>query len=68
MHDEGVQGIFVLPDLMLADEAVQIAALAIENRLPTMTWAKWYPEAGCLMAYSADYDEMNHRLASYVVF
>jgi putative ABC transport system substrate-binding protein len=31
-----------------------------------MTWGFWFAEAGCLMAYSAQYDEMKHRLAFYV--
>jgi putative tryptophan/tyrosine transport system substrate-binding protein len=66
MKAEGVQAVFVLPDVMFAHEAPRIAALALEHRLPTMAWAPWYTQAGCLMAYSADYDEMQHRLASYV--
>ncbi|MEQ1956903.1 ABC transporter substrate-binding protein [Mesorhizobium sp. CN2-181] len=65
MKKEDVQAIFVLPDVMLAGEAAHIAALALEQRLPTMTWGQWYPRAGCLMAYSADYVEMIHRLAFY---
>ncbi len=63
---EGAQAVFVLPDLMLADQAQRIAALAIEHRLPTMAWGPWFTEEGCLMAYSARYSEMNHRLAFYV--
>lgn len=65
MKKESVQAIFVLPDVMLAGEAGHIAGLALEQRLPTMTWGLWYPRAGCLMAYSADYVEMIHRLAFY---
>ncbi|MEK1854571.1 MAG: ABC transporter substrate-binding protein, partial [Phyllobacterium sp.] len=66
MEAEGAQAVFVLPDLMLADQSSRIAALAIEHRLPTMAWGPWYTEDGCLMAYSARYSEMNHRLAFYV--
>jgi putative ABC transport system substrate-binding protein len=57
---------FVLPDLMLAHEAPRIAALALEQRLPTMAWGGWFTEVGCLMAYSAPYDQIAHRLAFYV--
>lgn len=63
---ENVQAVFVLPDLMFANAAPHIAALALEQRLPTMTWGQWFARSGCLLAYSADYDEMNHRLAFYV--
>jgi putative ABC transport system substrate-binding protein len=66
MRQEMVQAVFILPDLMVADESAHIADLAIENRMPSMAWGGWFAENGCLMAYSADYDEMNHRLASYV--
>ena len=31
-----------------------------------MAWGPWFTEAGCLMAYSADYSGMGHRLAFYV--
>ncbi|SJM30782.1 ABC transporter substrate-binding protein [Mesorhizobium delmotii] len=66
MKKEGVQAIFVLPDVMLAGEAAHIAVLALEQRLLTMAWAPWYPRNGCLLAYSADYAKMLHRLAFYV--
>jgi putative tryptophan/tyrosine transport system substrate-binding protein len=60
------QAVFVLPDLMLAHEAPRIAVLALEHRLPTMTWGDWFTRAGCLIGYSARYDEISHRLAFYV--
>jgi putative ABC transport system substrate-binding protein len=63
---QGVQALFVLPDVMLANQAAHICNLALEERLPTMTWAPWYTEAGCLLAYSADYPEMIRRLTFYV--
>ena len=66
MKAENAQAVFVLPDLMLAHEAGRIAALALEHRLPTMAWGTWYTPAGCLMAYSARYDLILHRLAFYV--
>jgi len=66
MEAAGAQALFVLPDMMLADQSKRIAALAIEHRLPTMAWGPWYVADGCLMAYSARYNEMQHRLAFYV--
>jgi putative ABC transport system substrate-binding protein len=66
MKADGVQAVFVLPDLMLAWESDRIAALALKYRLPCMAWGGWYAQEGCLMAYSADYDEMDRRLAFYV--
>jgi putative ABC transport system substrate-binding protein len=66
MKAENAEAVFVLPDMMLADQAPQIASLALEHRLPTMAWGDWYTEVGCLMAYSARYDELIYRLAYYV--
>jgi putative ABC transport system substrate-binding protein len=66
MKAEQVQAVFVLPDLMLGWETDLIARLAIEHRLPTMAWGNWFTESGCLMAYSADYEDLSHRLAYYV--
>jgi putative ABC transport system substrate-binding protein len=31
-----------------------------------MAWGTWFAQVGCLMAYSADYDAMQRRLAYYV--
>ena len=66
MQAVSAQAVFVLPDVVLAWEAERIAALALEQRLPTMAWGSWYAEVGCLMAYSAQYEQMDYRLASYV--
>lgn len=66
MEAERVQAVFVLPDVMFAHHAQSIAQLALQHRLPTMTWASWFATVGCLMAYSSDYAEMTHRLAYYV--
>jgi putative tryptophan/tyrosine transport system substrate-binding protein len=66
MKADRAEAVFVLPDLMLAHEAPRIATLALEQRLPTMAWGGWFTEAGCLMAYSAPYNQIAHRLASYV--
>ncbi len=66
MKAENAQAVFVLPDLMLAGEGALIAALALEQRLPTMAWGYWYADQGCLLAYSAWYPDLDYRLAFYI--
>jgi putative ABC transport system substrate-binding protein len=66
MAADDVDAVFVLPDIMLSASASVIAELALKHRLPTMTWGSWFADAGCLMAYSADYGQMSRRLAFYV--
>ena len=66
MKAENAQAVFVLPDLMLGHEGSRIAALAIEQRLPTMAWGYWYANQGCLLAYSAWYPDLDYRLAFYI--
>ena len=66
MKAENAQAVFVLPGLMLAGEGARIAVLALEQRLPTMTWGYWYADEGCLLAYSAWYPDLAYRLAFYV--
>jgi putative tryptophan/tyrosine transport system substrate-binding protein len=66
MKAENAQAVFVLPDMMLADESPHIASLALAHGLPTMAWGSWYTEEGCLMAYSAQYGDLIQRLAYYV--
>ncbi len=66
MEADGVQAVFVLPDLMFAWEASRIADLALKHGLPTMAWGGWFTESGCLMAYSSDYRVLEQRLAFYV--
>ena len=58
--------VFVLPDLMLADQAERIGRVALLHRLPTMAWGSWFTKAGCLMAYSAEYPNMTRSLADFV--
>ncbi|MBY5336391.1 ABC transporter substrate-binding protein [Rhizobium leguminosarum] len=66
MKADGAQAALVLPDLMLADQSSRIATLGTKHHLPIMAWGSWYVADGCLMAYSADYGVMQHRLAYYV--
>jgi putative ABC transport system substrate-binding protein len=66
MVTEGVDAVFILPDLMLGSEAGQIAELALRHHLPTMAWGGWFTKAGGLMAYSANYGNMSRTLAIYI--
>jgi putative tryptophan/tyrosine transport system substrate-binding protein len=43
MKADGAEAIFVLPDLMLGDQAARIAELAMTARLPTMGWGLVHP-------------------------
>jgi putative ABC transport system substrate-binding protein len=58
--------LFILPDLMSSVEGSRIAKLALARRLPTVAWGSWFPAQGCLAAYSADYDALERRAATYV--
>lgn len=60
------QAVFVLPDVVLAQAAPQIAALALEHGLPSMAWGGWFTDSGILMSYSTDYYAAQHRLAYFV--
>jgi putative ABC transport system substrate-binding protein len=66
MKADGAQAAFILPDVMFAAEAARIAELALAQGLPAMAWGSWFSQFGCLMAYSADYGELTHRLAFFV--
>ncbi|WP_217362456.1 ABC transporter substrate-binding protein [Ruegeria arenilitoris] len=66
MKADGAQAVFVLPDLMLANQVTKIAELSLDHGLPSMGWGGWFTPAGFLMAYSSDYYTMIHRLAFYV--
>lgn len=66
MKANDAQAVFVLPDMMLAGSAQEIASLALDNQLPTMTWGYWFAEAGCMLAYSTWYPDLEYRLAFYV--
>jgi putative ABC transport system substrate-binding protein len=66
MKVENAQAVFVLPDLMLGGEGERIAALALEQQLPSMAWGYWYADQGCLLAYSARYDDLEYRLGYYI--
>jgi len=60
------QAVLVLGSPIFFTERQRVAELAITHRLPTMLDARDYVEAGCLMSYSPNYDDLYRRGAIYV--
>jgi putative tryptophan/tyrosine transport system substrate-binding protein len=60
---EGAGAVFVLPDLVFAREAKAIGDVALKHRLPTMSWGDWFVTEGGLMAYTAEYSQLQRRAA-----
>jgi putative tryptophan/tyrosine transport system substrate-binding protein len=58
--------LFVLQDPLMASHAAEIAAFAIERRLPTMFEIRVYTDAGGLMSYGVQSVERYYRAATYV--
>ena len=50
MKAEGVQAVFLLPEMMLANAAAPIATLALQHHLPTMAWGGWFTETGLVVS------------------
>jgi putative ABC transport system substrate-binding protein len=66
MKAQNADAVFVLPDLMFAENASQIADLSIKYDLATMAADQRMAESGCLMSYSSKAAEIEQRLASFV--
>jgi putative ABC transport system substrate-binding protein len=58
--------VYILPTIIFAYEAQQIADLAKWHRLPTMHWYGPFAAMGGLMAYGVDYPALQQRAAVYV--
>ena len=59
-------GLFVPGDTFLVSQRGGIAQFAIENKLPSVYSLREHVEAGGLMAYTPNYDDLFRRAASYV--
>ena len=58
---------FLVPaDTFLVSQRSRIAQFAIENKLPSIYTFREYIEAGGLIAYTPNYDDLFRRAASYV--
>ena len=66
MARERAQAVLVLGSPIFFTERQRVAELAIRHGLPTMLDARDYVEAGGLMSYSPNYDDLFRRGAIYV--
>lgn len=66
MAKQGVSGVNVLPDPMLATQYARIAALAIKMRMPSVTAVNRYAEAGGLLTYGPSFPDMARNAGGYV--
>jgi putative ABC transport system substrate-binding protein len=62
----GVEALYVCTEPLSNANRVQINALAVEARLPTMHGTREYVEAGGLMSYGANFPDLFRRAADYV--
>ena len=60
------QGIIVLPHAVTIERRLQIAHLVTKNRLPAIYPFGLFAEAGGLMSYGTDYDDLYRLAAVYV--
>ena len=63
---EKVDAVLVQSSQMIASQRARIAELGLKHRIPTVSIARWYPEAGGLMSYGLSYDAQLRRAAFYV--
>jgi putative ABC transport system substrate-binding protein len=66
MARENVGAVAIGGSSMIYPNRQRIAELAVRHRLPTVCGARGYAEAGCLIAYGADFADMFRRAAVYV--
>jgi len=66
MAKERAGAFIVLPSPMLFGEHRRIVELAANNRLPGMYQAREFADAGGLMSYGANLDDLFRRTATYV--
>jgi ABC-type uncharacterized transport system substrate-binding protein len=64
---ERLHGIVVLPSPLVLDNRARIAALAMERKLPTVFLFTQAVEAGGLIAYGPDVNEMSRRAARLLI-
>jgi putative ABC transport system substrate-binding protein len=66
MARESVGGLFVVPSPLTLIQRARLAELALKHRLPTMFGARENVEAGGLMSYGADRNDLVRRAALYI--
>jgi putative ABC transport system substrate-binding protein len=66
MTRERVDGFLIVASPLAATGRTRLAELALKHRLPGMFGAKENVEAGGLMSYSADLNDLTRRAATYI--
>jgi putative ABC transport system substrate-binding protein len=66
MLREGIGGFLTVPSPLSTSHRADLAGLALQYRLPGMFGHKDYVEAGGLMSYGADIDDLIRRAALYI--
>ena len=66
MTTQRAGGLVVLADAILYNQRKQIAELAAKSRLPSISALTDYAEAGGLIAYGADFLDLERRSATFV--
>lgn len=67
MEQQRVEGVIIAVDPIFYNERSRIATLAIAHRLPAMHVNADAVEAGVLMSYGADHEDILHRTPAHVV-
>jgi putative tryptophan/tyrosine transport system substrate-binding protein len=66
MSEARVAGVHVVASPLFTSQRVRVAELALKHRLPSMFGTKLEVEAGGLMSYGADLDDLFRRAALYI--
>jgi putative ABC transport system substrate-binding protein len=63
---EGAEALIPVDDPFMYQQRRRVADLAVQHRLPTVSFQRLYPEAGALMSYGASFTDLYRRAATYV--
>jgi putative ABC transport system substrate-binding protein len=66
MRQVGANALYINTDPVFQDRRDQIAALAIRDRIPTMSDRREFPVSGCLMSYAGSETESFRQCGVYV--
>jgi putative ABC transport system substrate-binding protein len=60
------KGLVILTAPVMTTQTARIAELALALKLPSIYTDRTFPEAGGLMSYGPNFDELTKRIATYV--
>jgi putative tryptophan/tyrosine transport system substrate-binding protein len=66
LHPQRDGGLIILPTPLALAHASTIAALALKQKLPAISYSRNFAESGGLMSYGVDLDDQMRRAATYV--